>query len=73
MILVYILSAVILAVSLILQSHPSFDAIRFAGVKPDLHLSQSFIFRILSVHFTVRHVPSLPVFFRMLIQTARLD
>lgn len=36
MILVYILSAVILAVSLILQSHPSFDAIRFAGVKPDL-------------------------------------
>lgn len=36
MILVYILSAVIMAVSLILQSHPSFDTIRFLGVKPDL-------------------------------------
>lgn len=36
MILVYILSGVILGVSLILQSHPSFDVIRFAGVKPDL-------------------------------------
>ena len=36
MMLIYVLTTVVMAVSLILQSHPSFDVIRFAGVKPDL-------------------------------------
>jgi len=48
MILVYILSAILLSVSLVVQGHTSFDVIRIAGVKPDLvfiivvYLSYSF-------------------------------
>jgi len=36
MIYSYIMTAIIVVVSLVLQGHTSFDAIRFAGVKPDL-------------------------------------
>ncbi|MCP4138348.1 MAG: rod shape-determining protein MreD [bacterium] len=36
MIFSYIFTALLLIVSLIVQSHPSFDVIRIAGVKPDL-------------------------------------
>jgi len=36
MILTYIFTAVIVLISLLVQSHPSFDVIRIAGVKPDL-------------------------------------
>ena len=48
MILVYILSAILLTISLVIQGHTSFDVIRIAGVKPDLvfivvvYLSYSF-------------------------------
>ena len=48
MILVYILSAILLTISLVVQGHTSFDVIRIAGVKPDLifivvvYLSYSF-------------------------------
>ncbi len=31
-----VMSAIILLLSLVLQGHPSFDAIRFSGIKPDL-------------------------------------
>jgi rod shape-determining protein MreD len=36
MIYTYVFSGVILALSLLVQSHPSFDVLRIAGVKPDL-------------------------------------
>jgi rod shape-determining protein MreD len=36
MIVTYIITAVIVLISLLIQSHPSFDVIRIAGVKPDL-------------------------------------
>lgn len=36
MIVTYILTAVIILVSLLIQGHPSFDVLRLAGVKPDL-------------------------------------
>jgi len=48
MILVYVFSAILLTLSLVIQGHTSFDVIRIAGVKPDLifivvvYLSYSF-------------------------------
>ena len=36
MIVTYIITAIIVLLSLLIQSHPSFDVIRIAGVKPDL-------------------------------------
>ncbi len=36
MIVTYIITAVIVLISLLIQSHPSFDVIRIAGIKPDL-------------------------------------
>ncbi len=36
MIFTYIITAVIVLISLLVQSHPSFDVIRIAGIKPDL-------------------------------------
>lgn len=36
MIFTYIITAVLVVVSLIVQGHPSFDVIKIAGVKPDL-------------------------------------
>lgn len=48
MIFVYIVSGILMLLSIIIQGHPSFDVIRIAGVKPDLlfivaiYLSYSF-------------------------------
>ncbi len=36
MIVTYVITAVIALLSLLVQSHPSFDVIRIAGIKPDL-------------------------------------
>jgi len=36
MIFTYIVTAIIVLVSLLIQSHPSFDVLRIAGIKPDL-------------------------------------
>jgi rod shape-determining protein MreD len=36
MILVYVLTAIVMAFSLLVQSNPAFDVIRIFGVKPDL-------------------------------------
>lgn len=36
MIFTYIVTAVIVFISLLIQSHPAFDVIRIAGIKPDL-------------------------------------
>ncbi|MBN1531811.1 MAG: rod shape-determining protein MreD [Spirochaetes bacterium] len=36
MIYTYVFSGVLLGLSLLIQSHPSFDVLRIAGVKPDL-------------------------------------
>ena len=36
MIFLYVVSSVLILISLIIQGHPSFDVIRIAGVKPDL-------------------------------------
>ena len=36
MIITYLITAVIVLISLLIQGHPSFDVIRIAGVKPDL-------------------------------------
>jgi rod shape-determining protein MreD len=36
MIITYIMIAVVVLISLVIQGHPSFDVIRIAGVKPDL-------------------------------------
>lgn len=36
MIFLYVISGVLMVISLVIQGHPSFDVIRIAGVKPDL-------------------------------------